>query len=979
MSSLFFWKNWPQSNRALAYFALALLSISILLMTYFTIQGETAVIKWEKLPDQKTIETAAHTFETGSFEFSIPIESFITFEFFQGGSLQSNLFLSYTYVVIVWLAILLLLAVASAFDKFWFLVSTGLFILVVVSMRPDVLKLFGISSQWITAGVIAWYVIPVFYFNNFRQHTSLSARFSTLVLLSVLLCSCIYFFGEVMYPFAYLSVSGYAVGLICCVLFILLIGNEIIAGFVYLTSQSTATSKSLRHFLIITVIYLTNLVLAYLYEANLIQWNFLFINVYLLLTISGVLILWGYKQREPIYGNIMPFTPHGSLFIICLATIAFITVASLAGHANDVALTVVRKLILFSHIGFGFIFTIYIISNFILMMAENLNVYKVLYKPTRMPYFTFRFAGFIAVLGFVFYSDWRDFVYKGFSGFYNELGDLYQLVDKRGFAEAYYKQAKTYSFDNHHANYVIAAMETNRNNRQAARDAYEYANYKRPTEFSLANEANLYLREGNIFKGISLLRNANNKKENSGPLLNNLGYALSKIHNLDSALLCFDVARTTQASTAAEINVTALIAQEYLPIDADSLSGIFNNASPATMANLFAVATIHQQPFQYQPSISNQQLTLYEATLVNNYMVHQLKQLDTAFIHRVHQLANDSVNDIYEEALKVTLAHAYYHKSNVARALELLGEMAYVSQLQQGEYNYIMGLWTLEQGNAALAASYFYYSNLYEYKDGPMYFTLALAEARAPEALQEAERLMQSERDDYREIGAQVKTILTRPLQSLSTDLEKYQYAHYRLALKDTTTLITLINTVSSDDYKAKMILEMAQRQFNAGNSVAAIQLYRRIENLKITDKKLFNAIQYFELLMLASRGEIRTLATTINTNAIEFDQAHQLDKLLYAALISEVSGDTATASNNYRLLAHYNPFFEEGVIAAARYFKQHSENELHAYTILAEAIHVNATSVRLNEAYIAEALRMGFDDYATGAEERLKRIKARL
>ena len=58
----------------------------------------------------------------------------------------------------------------------------------------------------------------------------------------------------------------------------------------------------------------------------------------------------------------------------------------LLGSSNDAALRVIRDFIIYSHIGFGAIFLVYILSNFVNMLDDNLNVYKVLYNPNRMAY-----------------------------------------------------------------------------------------------------------------------------------------------------------------------------------------------------------------------------------------------------------------------------------------------------------------------------------------------------------------------------------------------------------------------------------------------------------------------------------------------------------------------------------------------------------------------------------------------------------------
>ncbi|HET9054254.1 MAG TPA: hypothetical protein VFM90_08785, partial [Cyclobacteriaceae bacterium] len=208
-------------------------------------------------------------------------------------------------------------------------------------------------------------------------------------------------------------------------------------------------------------------------------------------------------------------------------------------------------------------------------------------------------------------------------------------------------------------------------------------------------------------------------------------------------------------------------------------------------------------------------------------------------------------------------------------------------------------------------------------------------------------------------------------------DLEKYQYCRYRIGADDSLLFNRIVNTVTNTNYKALIILEMAQRQFHAGSTRKAIAYFNMLDGIRFTDKNLNDKINHMELELLASRNEVRLLAEKIN-EGVTFPQNKQLHKLLYTALIQEASGDTLAAEKHYHILAVYNPFFEEGVIAAARYFKNHPADRLKAYTILAEAKQVNPGSVRLLMAYITEATRVGFDDFAADAYEELMQLRAR-
>ena len=975
MHSLWFWKGWVKEYRALWYGTSVLLIFSFLFYWFYYFKGPDSTLQWEKFQSQKTVESVAHSFLVGNFEIAIPIESFYNFEYFNGASFQPNEFAAYAFLVVFVLAALMLLTVISTLSRFYYLVGMGLFILLLVSLRFNVLRIFGSTEQWFTIGVVAAYTLASFYYNVFNVNARLYQRFAVFTGITIIIAGLIAQFATVQYAFMHLWVTGYGGALILTVIFILSIGHEVIASFIYLVSQGTSTAKSLRHFLLISVVYIANLIITFMHEAKLLDWNFLYVNLYLLLAVSVVLVIWNYRKREPIYENIFEFAPVGALFIASMATIALITTGSLLGTANDPALKIIRDIILFSHLGIGFIFILYVISNFILMLAENMNVAKVLYRPNRMPYATFRIAGLIAVLGFVFYSDWKTYVYNGMSGFYNDLGDLYQMLDKQGLAQAYYEQGKSYGFMNHHSNYIVGDMEARRNNFNKAHEYYEYANYSRPTEYSLANEGNLYLMEGKYFTARTFLSNTLNRFPDSGPLMNNLGYAYLKINSVDSALLMLEKAREYKESKlTAETNFTALIAQESYPVKADSLVNLFEK-TPALLGNALAIATTQQQPFEVeQDPLSYKELDLYSATHLNNYLVYNLKSLDSVSIRKAEQIADDSLNFDFREALKVTLAHGYYLQNNVGKALTIMGELAYLTQQRLGEYNYTMGLWALDQGSPALASSYFMFSDVADYKKAKLYNAIALAESHNVEAL-EAARAQQSSTDPLAyEIGSQLTFILTASANQLSNDLQRYQYARYRIRLRDSIQFQNLTRQFENPNYKAKAILEMAQRQHRAARTDVAISYMLNIDAESITDPGLQNEIQQFETLLLAYRGNLAALRSRME-GGMQFQKSDELKRLLYEALLGQETGDTVLVDRNFQILASHNVFFEEGVLGAAQYYRAKMPQSFTAYNIIADAVQVNPNSIRLQRAYAGEATRLGFDEYAQEALDKAEEL----
>ena len=978
MQSLFFWKTWTREYRIFWYILSALFTASLIFLWIGYLNVPQGLTDWHTHQVQKTVEGVTHTFEAGNFEFAIPIDSYITTEYFSAGPLKMSPVSSYIFVVVLAIMSIFLFTIITTLTRFWYYVGTGLFVLFIVSIRLDVLELFGQQNFIATICTVILFVAISFYFNAFNTAASFTRRFISFLILTFGLAIVIHLFSGVEHPFLYVSVSGFIPALILTVIFIFMIAHEIIAGFVSLTSQHSTSSKSLQHFILISLIYIVNLVFTYMNEAGLVEWNFIFINLYLLLTVSGVLALWGFRKRESLYGNIIPFAPFGAYFIVALGIIAFTSTALFLHTYNDAVLKIIRDVIIFSHIGFSVIFLLYFTSNFIGMMAAGKNVSKVLYNPTSMPYATFRIAGLIATFAFIFYSQWHTYVYYGTAGIFNMMGDVQQLTGE-GSSDDYYQKARLYAGNNFHGNYILAGSETANGNVDQAHLHYNTINWTKPTESSLINNANLYLLTGDYFTTKTSLQEARKLFPESGIISTNLGSVFLKLGQADTAFLFFDRAQNDgRSKLSSDINITGFLAQTGVPGNVDSLLQRYGSAS-AVLSNLVVLAAQQGQSVKTAVNpLKDSVLNLYTATLLNNYLVYKRTELDTTFIHKAFQIASDSINSDYSEALKATLSHAYYYQNNVAKAMSLLGEVAYITQSLQGKFNYTMGLWALEQGNPQLAVSCFAYSVEQEYKEAKIYNAIALAEAGMDkEATAAANTLLESKIENDKEIGRQLTKVYSISASDIlkQTDIEKYQYCRYRVKLTDSLLFKRILNSIENANYKTLMMLEMAQRQFTSGNIRKAIQYFNSLEGIPFTDKNLHDKIKHTELELLASQNEARLLALKIN-QGITFPQNKQLHKLLYTALIQEADGDTLAARKNYEVLATYNPFFEEGIIAAARYFKTHSTDRLQAYSILANAKHINPGSIRLLMAYIAEATRIGFDDFAADAYDELDAIR---
>jgi hypothetical protein len=977
MPSIYFWKGWTQSYKTLWLILSALFVSTILVSWVYWFQGPSSIIRWERFQEQKIVETTVHSFRLGPFDLNVPAESYVIYEYMQGGNVEHNFVASYFFLIVIVIAAVVILSIITTLDGFWYFGGMSLFILFVVSMRLDILYLFDLKGILVPAFVIAVFIAVSYFFKSIRPQTNFVARLITFLAMAGGLAVVISYSTSIVLPFLHLAITAYTAGLVLSIIFIVMVSHEIMAGFLYVANQGG--SKSLRHFLIVSVIYIANLLITALHIVGYINWDFIYVNPFLLLTISAVLGIWGFRHRENLFENIFPFAPFGGYFYIALATICFVTLAQLNGNANDAALKVVGDITIFTHTAFGIVFIMYVFSNFMAMMSEEMSVYKVLYRPNRMPYFTFRLAGIIVALAFMFVSYWRDYVAASFSGFYTYAADLYVLQGNDEFGMAFYDRGQKNAYQNHRSNYALGMMKAARFDLEEAEVRFVQASGKNPSDYSLVNRGNLYLWNQDYFGAIKTFRQVMEKKS-SPALFNNLGFAYSQVHNLDSALYFFSKARGNELTkNTAEGNFFAMSAMELIPMKVDSLVRYFNSKDPGVLSNALASATLYRQDFDVEIDLfSARELNLHSATMLNNYIIKNAKSVDTTFTKRALAVANDSLNSYYSEALKSSLAYAFYHQGNVTQAYALLGEMAYISEDYKGKYNYISGLWALEQGSPESAQKYFYYSERQDYKNAKLYNAIALTESGStPQALVAWDSLSRSDDSGQQQIANNIHKILTMtPAQAMTApDVQKYQYARYVLKVGDTAFFSRLSNTFQNPNYKGQALLDMAKKQLRADRIIPAIRSFQRISGLELTDKKLFEDIQHFELRMLASRNEARNIAKAIN-KGVEFDQSRLLEKMLYTAIISETNGDTVNAEKLYAIVGKWNPYFEEGILAAAQFYKTLDPESLKAYDLLAEAIQVNATSLRLLKAYAAEALRKGFDDYAVSAGERIREIE---
>lgn len=971
-----FWRDWSPSQRIFFYLFAGAFVVTLGLMWWGYFVQPQPTIELQTIVEAELSEIAVDQVHQGMVDLPVTGNNYIIFQRQLGGPIQPSMAVATGYALLLALFVIAMLSVISTLSKFYYLLGMGVFILFVTTLSPELLGVFGNFGKTFTVVILMLYGLTSFYLFYFQTTASFTIRVLAFTGVTIVLALTIAFFNASGVPFLYLSTYATQAGLVMVALLTITASHEILAGFLFIVTQGNTRTRSVQHFGIAATIYLVNLILTYCIRFKYLDWDILTINLLLLLTISAILGIWGIRQRQKTYEGIIDADPYAVYAYLVAAAFAFGTIAMLEFNGNDSPLAGIEDIIIFSHLGFGFIFLTYLFSNFLSLMLKNYSVHKVLYAPTNMPFFTFRLGGLVATVSLLIYNTWQVPVHNMVAGYYNQLGDLYTKVKVPTIANAYYEEARTYGFRGHHANYALANIEGSRLNLPLERERFEDASYVRPTPMSVLNWAQAYQASGNNVNAIIALREGMKKLKETSSAENTLALLYARAGLRDSAETYFERAKKGKAQALSTANVIGTNALGWTNIPLDS--GL-RDTHPATETNLLALANGQGRVVTSFQLPSDTVLTLAKAAAISNYLLNQRHQVDTGFVTSVVNLARRGGNSGFKESILFSAALALYQSGEVKRAFQLMEEVTVQSDVK-GKYNYIMTLWALEKREAKRALAYAEFAASQGFRRAPIAHAVGLTEgirtkdSKMSDALAIWDSVTRGTDTVARRVAYDMQKVLSSRPQDWATfsDNEKYAFARYRYTLQDSLKAFELISTLSNDDLKARMLLELAQDLLDADQYHAAHHMLERIAGLSLSDPEIGKQMALMELVTVAATRSPAAVIEAVTQLPFELKGKDRRYKILFDAWSAEVAGDSVRATQQYEWLATHDPFFEDGVLSAARYFRAKG---FVAYNLLSEAMLYHPSSLRIRKAYALESARRGFRNYSEVAIDELKPV----
>jgi len=708
MKFKFYWDSWDKEYKVYYKVLMALILLLLVVNTAFLFLGNDLSIEWLVNSSLKPLDLVLEGFPQLGSQFDFNAQLFLVDQKFIGKQLVLNPMSSYIYLLLVVFGLLICLTSLTYLGKFWYTVSMGLFMVLMISLRIELLGVFGFDDQTITIVVFLVYAIVSYYFNAINGGVSMLWRFLSFLGLTTIVGVLIYLFSSVSNPFLYLVNYSFISIVAIAIVFIFLVSHEIIYAILRVTTDSSSqlNTSNTKHFVILSLVYLLNLGLIQMHNSRFIDWDIYYINAFFLLILSSVIGFWGMKSRETLYENILPFYPYTAYLYCGMMICCFSFIGFHFYQSNDVALEVIEDAIVFGHLGFGSMFFIYIIVNFVNYLMKNLAVYKIAYKDDNLPYFTSRLAGLIVVAALYFSSN-QVARYQGIAAFYNGMGDLYIQNENTMAATAMYHESSRYGVNNHKANYNLGFL---RDEPERRIRAFKNATSKQPSEYAFINLGIEYEKDNKFFDALFAYQDGLKKYPNSAPLKNNLALLYGKTDVVDSTMYYLtDLSSKGFQKEIVLSNLLSICAEKKLNfndfVESDALVDNQRFDVNTNMVANRAVNARNNSPIAIV-NASTSKLNLITYAYVNNLAIASYSQPNPEVLNMLDTYLADENNGEYRERLLFLKAINSYASGKINEAFEILSNLQHTSSIA-GYYSTLAGIWSMKQGAEKLAMDYF--------------------------------------------------------------------------------------------------------------------------------------------------------------------------------------------------------------------------------------------------------------------------------
>jgi Flp pilus assembly protein TadD len=972
MAKLNFWKDWKLKYKGIYQVLLFIFLLSVAYSFYNQNNSNDLSAPLEVVRKTQSIELSLQNVHDFVFELPVPARNYVIFQGFL--ALESGFELSSTYllIAIIFCCFSILMTASTYLSRWWFIIFQSVFVIWLITLKLPYLEILGVDNQLFTFGFIGLILAVGYYFHAFKEDAGLFQRWLAFALILIGLMVLVVLGSTVQAPVVFMAHHGIIVPIILSVIFIFNVAYEIILHILYILAakKSSDGSSNLVHFIVLCMLYLVYVGLTFAKNDNLIDWNIVYINEFVLLGISAILGIWGFKKRSELIGNQLSFRPLGGYVYLVLGILTFSVLAWVFQNGNDPLMDTFEDMIIFSHLGFGVLFFFYVLYNFVALLNSGHGIYPIVFRPVNIPYNLVRFVGFGVVVVLILRVSYLPY-YQAISGYYNGLADYYEYIDETDKAKTTYKIARQYASTSHKPNFKIGQMEFKDKKWIEASSYFQQANFKRPSVQSYINKTQAQLNANLIFEALFTLEDAQENFPDNGYLLNMRGLVYERLNKIDSSFVYFDGARRSSTSNLvseiATTNSLGLFAKNSIDEDLPPQSTL-NDKSVAFQTNYLALANRKREfidSIQLDAKRIPKALTYNDFSFIFNYTFNKTIENKAFEADTIIGLTKNSQNDDFAQSLKYATAARLNYSGNINEAYQYIYSVENADISDAGFFYLTHGLWLLDQKGYAKAAEHFKKAADLKMSKAKTYQAIALI---LDERLYEAAQVYDKQIDSK---SISVNILDQDPLyQFLQANTQKLPDSFLYLWLRTNSSLQpneidSIKNKLEDSPFLSLFDLKQAEDDIIKGNyskakaKIANLEIPAHEEGLKIYENNLIAAVA-----ALSNDQELAKLVDDSSLSVYPYNY-----KSLWKAFVEMNNGDPDKEA--LWRLGKQNAYFEVGAIFASEYFNEQNDLD-RAYEILVEASRLNPSSVGILKAYTLQALRLNLPSYAEDAYEEL-------
>ena len=983
MNKIKFWKGWDTDTKYPYLFLLLLCVLALLLGVYYYFTGEDAVFSWDKITDLQVVPVPVHEVTRLLETFTLSTDGYLIFEQYDVGLPRINTAVATLLLGILAICIAFYTAAISTMKQLAYFGGVLLLMLFLATFNFDLLGVFGSGASQTTLLIsIAVLAISSYAFQAFWPQTRFSLRVLAMLVVVAVLGLLIYSEAEFTPELVTLHLVNYSsIGtLAATVLFMLWVSYENVNALLWINTQGKTPERrfSLWQFVLVSMLYLLNLLLLYLRHIGYIRADLFYINGYFILLLSAVAGFWGMRQREAYYGKLFPFRPTGAVLYLVFATIAFLSIGYAFAMANDSLRVLYHDLIVYTHLAFGFGFFLYVIINFGQLIKERLPVYKVVYEPKKFTLFSFFVISMAICVILIMRTQYRVYFYAN-AGYYNYLGDLYSESGNSILAERFYKESDLFDANNVKANYSLASMHRQKQERNNEIIRMKDAISKRPSPKLYVRLGNLYDEKQYFFEKLYVLQEGAERFPESAEIYNNLALLYAQTSVLDSTEYFFNLAQA-HASDVDFIHSNRLAfytrqamlepAQELL---SESRKGKYKTlrSNQATLRQLLGVSPADKEAF-----MPDSLKEVEDFTLFYNQTISRLKaEGDTSRLEVLDRYLASPGNQLFFEDMLFLKGLVHHYNGRPREGRQIVENLALQAEANSGYYYNALGQWMLDEENYLAAAEYFRLAKDRGYQQAYLSHGYALALAHRPEtAVTALEEVGYTENEAAMAVAEDLAEVLQQDVKTILTevpDKEKVQYLLTYLPQLSAEEVNAIVASVGEKDLKRRALVArvgyfMNQRRWRAAHDAikeAAPQLQ--------PEGELRSALNLQQLKLWLHTEQYDVLVDRMDR--LYLTDRDRRQKMYLKARIAEAKGRTEEAASRYEQALKMLLYDEEVVLSAASFYNRQMPKEEKAYNILLAGITYNPYSAELYKAYALESLDQGLFSYAEQAQETLR------